>query len=117
MRFHIIEKGEVTVKLGDGRDVNKLRVGDYFGEVSVLESSPPTATVVALSDTQTVTLDRAAFKRMLGDEVIDALTEAGPGGASCHHAVTPSCHHAITPSCHLRRVFTQEHTRGFNCIM
>lgn len=73
VKFHIVEKGEVSIKLSDGKEVNSLTVGGYFGEVSVLEGSAPTATVTATTDVQTISLDRAAFKRMLGDEIIAAM--------------------------------------------
>ena len=55
--FHVIEKGEVSVRLNNGGEVNRLGVGQYFGEVSVLEGTPPTASVVAVTDElQTVAL-------------------------------------------------------------
>ncbi len=54
--------------------MNRLTTGGYFGEVSVLEGSAPTANVIAMTDVTTITLDRAAFKRMLGDDVIAAMT-------------------------------------------
>lgn len=75
VKFHIIANGEVSIKLADGKEVNRLTTGEYFGEVSVLEGKPPSATVTALTDVRTISLDRAAFKRMLGDEIIAAMTE------------------------------------------
>ena len=71
--FHVIEKGEVSVRLDNGGEVNRLGVGQYFGEVSVLEGTAPTASVVALTDVSTVALDRAAFTRALGDDVLRAM--------------------------------------------
>jgi len=72
-KFHVIEKGQVSVRLRNGGEVNRLTAGQYFGEVSVLEGTPPTASIIALTDVRTVSLDRAAFKRMLGDEVLNAM--------------------------------------------
>ena len=46
--------------------MNRLRAGQYFGEISVLTGSAPTATLVALTDVRTDLVDRAAFRRMLG---------------------------------------------------
>ena len=71
--FHVIEKGEVSVRLNNGGEVNRLGVGQYFGEVSVLEGTAPTASVVALTDVATLALDRAAFTRALGDDVLRAM--------------------------------------------
>eukprot|EP00241_Pyramimonas_parkeae_P004368 CAMPEP_0114238804 /NCGR_PEP_ID=MMETSP0058-20121206/8116_1 /TAXON_ID=36894 /ORGANISM="Pyramimonas parkeae, CCMP726" /LENGTH=813 /DNA_ID=CAMNT_0001350931 /DNA_START=367 /DNA_END=2807 /DNA_ORIENTATION=- len=70
--FHIIEKGEVSVLIENGtREVNKLGEGDFFGEVTLLgELQPPTATVRSIVVTDTVTLDRAAFRRLLGTEAL-----------------------------------------------
>ena len=45
------------MRLNNGGEVNRLGVGQYFGEVSVLEGTPPTASVVAVTDElQTVAL-------------------------------------------------------------
>ena len=74
-KFHIVERGVVSVRLSGGQEVNRLRAGQYFGEISVLTGSAPTATLVALTDVRTVSLDRAAFRRMLGDDVLSAMTE------------------------------------------
>jgi CRP-like cAMP-binding protein len=71
--FHVIERGVVSVRLNNGGEVNRLGVGDYFGEVSVLEGTAPTASVVAITDVTTVALDRAAFTRALGDDVLRAM--------------------------------------------
>ena len=71
--FHVIERGAVSVRLRDGGEVNRLGVGQYFGEVSVLEGTAPTASVVAITDVATVALDRAAFSRALGDDVLRAM--------------------------------------------
>jgi|TARA_B110000977_G_scaffold57775_1_gene78470 cAMP-dependent protein kinase regulator len=81
-KFHVIERGAVSVRLsnngaasGQKQEVNQLGKGSYFGEVSVLFGTAPTASVVASTDVSTLTLDRAAFKRMLGDDVLSAMTE------------------------------------------
>ena len=72
-KFHIIERGECTVELVGGKEINRLKPGDYFGEMAALQGAEPTATVVALTGVQTLSLDRDAFVRMLGPDVIDAM--------------------------------------------
>ena len=72
-KFHIIEKGTVSIRLANGGEVNRLKQGSYFGEVSVLNGTAPTASVIATTDVTTLSLDRAAFKRMLGDDVLSAM--------------------------------------------
>jgi len=74
-RFHIIESGSVRVRVGTSH-VAILRAGDYFGELCLLNNTVPSATVTADGDgVRTIALDRTAFKRMLGEEVHDALGE------------------------------------------
>ena len=75
VRFHIIERGTVSIFLGDAK-LKSLSIGEYFGELCLLESHAPTATVVAESDVITITLDRAGFKRMLGDETVQNMIVA-----------------------------------------
>ena len=72
-RFHIIDRGNVTVTVG-GAVVATLGPGSYFGEVCILGGAAPTATCTAAEDNvRTIALDRAGFRRMLGDDVQDAL--------------------------------------------
>ena len=72
-RFHIIDRGTVTVTVG-GAVVATLGPGSYFGEVCILGGAAPTATCTAAEDNvRTIALDRAGFRRMLGDDVQDAL--------------------------------------------
>ena len=53
--FHIIVEGEATVAAG-GRDVGKLQAGDYFGEISLVDRGPRSATVTATSPVRTLSI-------------------------------------------------------------
>ena len=44
--FYVILDGEATVKLGD-EELNRLRQGDFFGEISTLLDEPLTADITA----------------------------------------------------------------------
>jgi len=44
--FYVILDGEATVRLGD-EELNRLRPGDFFGEISTLLDEPLTADVTA----------------------------------------------------------------------
>ena len=44
--FYVILDGEASVQIG-GDELNRLRAGDFFGEVSTLLGAMPTADVVA----------------------------------------------------------------------
>jgi len=95
-RFHIIEKGSVLVKVkvGDStQTVNKLGPGDYFGEVTLREDVPPTATIMAEVQTETLTLDRASFKRLLGSGGVQSLMD----GNMKNYVYDKSCDSPKTP--------------------
>lgn len=44
--FYLVLEGEAIVEVG-GEELNRLRTGDFFGEVSTLLGTDPTADVVA----------------------------------------------------------------------
>jgi predicted MFS family arabinose efflux permease len=72
--FYVVTAGTVEVTrtddLGAEVRVQVLGVGDYFGEIGLLEAVPRTANVDATTDVELL--------RVPGDEFIGALTEAPP---------------------------------------
>jgi CRP-like cAMP-binding protein/MFS family permease len=77
VRFYILQSGAARV-LVDGREISRLRSGDWFGEVALLSDIPRTATVQATEDSALLSLSDEDFHRAL----------AGPGhgarGESSH---------------------------------
>ena len=68
--FYMIEQGTaVALKSFNGeveKPVKEYNEGDYFGELSLLKGQARAASIKATSFLKCVTLDRKAFKRMLG---------------------------------------------------
>lgn len=64
--FYLILSGQAKV-VGKPR-ARALRVGDYFGEMALLDGEPRSATVAAASELQTMKLPRRPFLRLLEQE-------------------------------------------------
>jgi len=63
----VIEEGSVRVELSSGEHLER-RAGDFFGELSLLSSTPRTARVVAATDVRCIAIRRDDFERLLHDE-------------------------------------------------
>lgn len=62
----IIVAGKVDVRKGDNV-VATLEVGDYFGELALIDGEPRTATVVATKDLTLLTVKAEEFDTLLTD--------------------------------------------------
>jgi CRP-like cAMP-binding protein len=68
--LHLVASGRLAVRVstsdGENATINLLGPGDYFGELSLLEGSPPvrSATVVALEPAETLSLSAAEFREL-----------------------------------------------------
>jgi CRP-like cAMP-binding protein len=63
-RFHLILEGKAKVTVG-GRTRNVLGPGDYFGEVSLIDGGPRSATVTAETPLRTLALAEWNFRPLL----------------------------------------------------
>lgn len=67
--FYIIVSGQVKIVMlsNDGREhiLGLLRERDFFGEMSILDGEPRSATAIALSDVKTITITREDFTKLL----------------------------------------------------
>ena len=66
--FYVILQGEAMVVGPDGTAVNRLRPGDFFGEISLLDGGARTATVTTETPVTMLELKRTEFLRMVEDE-------------------------------------------------
>ena len=66
--FYVIREGQAKVVNASGRVVNRLRPGDFFGEISLLDGGPRTASVVAETPLTMHVLSRKDFLRVIQQE-------------------------------------------------
>ena len=59
--FYVLLDGEATVDV-DGASRPAMKAGDFFGEISMLDRGPATATVVAASPTRAMVMSHAQFR-------------------------------------------------------
>ena len=78
--FFVLLEGSADVTK-DGRRINQLGDGDFFGEIALVSRSPRTATVTATSPVRTLVITDRSFRRLLEDspeiqlKVLEALAE------------------------------------------
>ena len=63
-RFHVIESGCAKVVRG-GRTVARLEPGDYFGELSLIDGCPRSASVIACEPMKTWSIAEWNFRPLL----------------------------------------------------
>ena len=78
--FFVLLEGSADVTK-DGRRINRLGPGDFFGEIALVSDTPRTATVTATSLVRALVVTDRAFRRLLNDvpqiqaKVLQALAE------------------------------------------
>jgi len=66
--FFVVQEGQARVVNRNGRVLNRVYPGDFFGEISLLDGGPRTATVVAETPMLLLGLSRTAFRDVLETE-------------------------------------------------
>jgi CRP-like cAMP-binding protein len=64
-RMYIVLSGKVSVSAANGEVLAFIASGNYFGEMALLTGEPRSATVTAVSDTETFVLEKDAFDVIL----------------------------------------------------
>ena len=65
--FYVILEGEAKVKRG-ARTLGRLEPGDFFGEISLLDGGPRTATVVAQTPVTAIRVFKRSFDKVVAQE-------------------------------------------------
>jgi cAMP-dependent protein kinase regulator len=65
-KFFILDEGEAVATKENMNFKKMYYKGDYFGELALLKNAPRAASVMAITDCKVLSLDRPAFKRLLG---------------------------------------------------
>jgi CRP/FNR family cyclic AMP-dependent transcriptional regulator len=65
--FFVLLEGEADVTK-DGKSINKLGAGDFFGEIALVSDSPRTATVTATSPVRALVITDRSFRRLLEEQ-------------------------------------------------
>ena len=77
-KFYILDEGEAVATKKKMNFKKKYSKGDYFGELALLRNAPRAASVMAVTDCKVLSLDRLAFKRLLGplEDILKRNSEA-----------------------------------------
>ena len=67
LAFHLVLDGEAAVQQG-GRTLRTLGPGDYFGEMSIIDGKPRSASVEATSALTTLAVPHQSFQTLLHDD-------------------------------------------------
>lgn len=65
--FFVLLEGDADVTK-DGRTINQLGAGDFFGEIALVSDTPRTATVTATSPIRALVITERSFRRLLKDQ-------------------------------------------------
>lgn len=64
--FHFIRSGVARV-IRNGRTIDEMGPGEFFGELALIDSGPRTATVITNTPLEALVISRPDFKRLVHD--------------------------------------------------
>jgi CRP-like cAMP-binding protein len=67
LALHLIVEGSATVSK-DGRELRTLGPGDYFGEISMIDGRPRSATVTALEPLTVLAIPHQDFEQVVDED-------------------------------------------------
>jgi CRP-like cAMP-binding protein len=62
-------EGALSVTAGDGVEVARLGAGEFVGEISFVDSAPPSATVKGVGQSSVLEIKRTAIQRKLAEDI------------------------------------------------
>jgi CRP/FNR family transcriptional regulator, cyclic AMP receptor protein len=65
--FFVLLEGEADV-VKNGRRINRVGPGDFFGEIALVHDSPRTATVTATSPVRALVVTERSFRRLMEEQ-------------------------------------------------
>lgn len=68
LAMHVVLQGSAEVSKDGSRTVRTLGVGDYFGEISLIDGKPRSATVTAKGPLTTLAIPQNAVKTLMDDD-------------------------------------------------
>ena len=77
-KFYILDEGEAVATKEKMSFKKQYFKGDYFGELALLRNAPRAASVMAVTNCKVLSLDRPAFKRLIGplEDILKRNSEA-----------------------------------------
>lgn len=67
LAFHVILEGSATVSTG-GRELRTLGPGDYFGEISMIDGKPRSATVTVVEPLKALAIPHLDFMHVVDED-------------------------------------------------
>jgi CRP/FNR family transcriptional regulator, cyclic AMP receptor protein len=67
LALHVVLNGSATVTVG-GQEKRTLTIGDHFGEISLIDGKPRSATVTATEPLTTLAVPYQVFQSLLDDD-------------------------------------------------
>ena len=71
--MYVLLKGQVEIRLDDGRVVDIVREGGMFGEMGLVENAPRAATAVAATDGALLSIDEEHFIELVQEQPFFAI--------------------------------------------
>jgi CRP-like cAMP-binding protein len=88
--FFVIESGEAIVSVG-GRERRRLKPGDYFGEIALIDEGPRTATVRAATELACYGLTLWEFRPLVRENGEIGCRRSPRGSATLRATRSPQC--------------------------